>query len=166
MVGGLLCNERSPDRWRIQPVGSRIICFLCVGPFNVHDAHSIYFEVLGENGFIALFLFLAIGILSLAVANSNIKKTERIEELKWANDLSHMVFVSIIAYAADGMFLGMAYFNPYYHLVAILVLVQRVIKSRLSRVELQVRLCGKMIHRKNNLYRNLFEGPGSEVGFE
>lgn len=102
-------------------------------PTDVHDAHSIYFEVLGENGFIALFLFLAIGTLSLRTANWNIKKTANIEELKWANSLSRMVFVSIIAYATGGAFLGMAYFDLYYHLIAILLLTQQVIKDQLNQ---------------------------------
>jgi len=102
-------------------------------PLDVHDAHSIYFKVLGEHGFIGLFLFLIIGVFSLGTANWNIRQTDRIEELKWANDLSRMVFVSIIAYATGGAFLGLAYYDLYYHLIAILVLTQQVIKNYLNR---------------------------------
>ena len=35
-------------------------------PDRVHDAHSIYFEVLGEQGFVGLAIFLALGIATLA----------------------------------------------------------------------------------------------------
>lgn len=102
-------------------------------PADVHDAHSIYFEALGEHGFVGLLLFLAIGIFSLRTANWNIKHTANIDELKWANDLSRMVFVSIIAYAAGGAFLGLAYFDLYYHLIALLLLTQQAVKHHLTQ---------------------------------
>lgn len=101
-------------------------------PLDVHDAHSIYFEVLGEHGFIGLILFLLIGIFAFRDANWTIKKTEGRKELKWANLLSRNLYVSLIAYAIGGAFLGLAYYDLYYHLVAILVLTRQIVARELA----------------------------------
>jgi probable O-glycosylation ligase (exosortase A-associated) len=92
-------------------------------PEDFHDAHSIYFEVLAEHGFVGLGLFLALGYLSLRKARSIMKQASGFEDLKWASDLAAMVQVCLVGYAVGGAFLGLAYFDLYYHLVAILVIL-------------------------------------------
>ncbi len=87
-------------------------------PENFHDAHSIYFEVLGEQGFIGLAIFLSIGVGSLLTLNSVRKFAAQHEQLTWMRDLASMLYVSLIGYAASGAFLGLAYFDYYYTLVA------------------------------------------------
>ncbi len=91
-----------------------------VGPRNT-DAHSIYFEILGEHGFIGLGLFLAIGILSLRTCGKIIRGTHGRPEFDWMNRLAAMLQVSLVGYAVSGVFLGLAYFNYYYCLLAIVI---------------------------------------------
>ncbi len=86
-------------------------------PGRVHDVHSIYFEMLGEHGFIGLFLFLAILGLTWLKCGSIIRKSKRNPHLYWARDLAAMIQVSLIAYMSGGAFLGLAYFDYFYHLV-------------------------------------------------
>lgn len=102
-------------------------------PQRVHDAHSIYFEILGEQGYPGLVLF--VGILYFSFRNCAVvkKKTRDVLNLKWAFDLSRMLQASFVAYAVGGAFLGLAYFDLLYHLVALTVLL-RVVAER----ELQV----------------------------
>jgi len=88
------------------------------------EAHSIYFEVLGEHGFIGLGLFLCLGFLTWFSGTWIAKKTKKIEELKWCYDLATMLQVSLVGYAVSGAFLGLAYFDLYYHLVAMMVLTK------------------------------------------
>ena len=45
-------------------------------PDDVHDAHSIYFEVLGEHGFIGLTLFLLLAFATWRTASWVIGKTK------------------------------------------------------------------------------------------
>lgn len=90
-------------------------------PNRVHDAHSIYFEVLGEQGFVGLAIFLSLGIATLAKAESLRKQTVAIPELLWMHVLATMVQLSILGYAVCGLFLGLAYFDLYYMLVALVV---------------------------------------------
>ena len=94
-------------------------------PLRVHDAHSIYFEVMGEHGFIGLGLFLLMGILTWFRAQQVIRVCKKDAERKWASDLASMAQVSLVGYAVGGAFLGLAYFDLPYHLVIIVVLTAK-----------------------------------------
>ncbi len=95
-------------------------------PGNVHDVHSIYFEVLGEHGFIGLGIFMLIGLLAWRTGSKVIRECRKDPDRKWAADLAAMTQVSMIGYATGGAFLGLAYFDYYYHLVIILVLTYQI----------------------------------------
>lgn len=95
-------------------------------PGNVHDVHSIYFEVLGEHGFIGLTIWLLLGLFAWHTGSKVIRRLKNIPEKKWAVDLAAMTQVSMVGYATGGAFLGLAYFDYYYHLVIIMVLVYHI----------------------------------------
>ncbi|WP_426116193.1 putative O-glycosylation ligase, exosortase A system-associated [Massilia sp. PWRC2] len=105
-------------------------------PRDVHAAHSIYFQVLGEHGFIGLFLYLALGVATWRTGTWLISKTRLDPEMKWAADLATMCQVSLLGFAVGGAFLSLAYFDvPYYvmaALVAARVLVEKELKLRLA----------------------------------
>ena len=107
-------------------------------PDDVHDAHSIYFEVLGEHGFVGLGLFLLLGLMTWRTASRVIKRARGDPNNRWAADLAAMVQVSIIGYASAGAFLGLAYFDYYYTLVAVIVLCQAVLMPQEGRGEVLV----------------------------
>jgi probable O-glycosylation ligase (exosortase A-associated) len=71
-------------------------------------AHSIYFQVLGDHGFVGLFLFLLIG----AVAWNNARKIERYSrnrpELSTAQTFASMAQLSLSGYFVAGAALSMA----------------------------------------------------------
>lgn len=94
-------------------------------PWNVHDVHSIYFEVMGEHGFIGFFLFMLLALLAWLRAKQIIRSLKHDPEKKWATDLAAMIQVSLIGYGAGGAFLGLAYFDLPYHLMIILVLTAK-----------------------------------------
>jgi probable O-glycosylation ligase (exosortase A-associated) len=94
-------------------------------PWNVHDVHSIYFEQMGEHGFIGFSLFLLLGLLAWIRAQQIIKRCKYDPDRKWAADLAAMIQVSLVGYAAGGAFLGMSYFDLPYHLMIILVLAAK-----------------------------------------
>lgn len=94
-------------------------------PYRVHDAHSIYFEVMGEQGFIGFALFISLGLMTWIRAQQIIKRTRHHSEHKWAADLAAMTQVSLVGYATGGAFLGLAYFDLPYHLLIIIVLAAK-----------------------------------------
>ena len=95
-------------------------------PNDVHDVHSIYFEVMGEHGFIGIGLFVLIGLLAWRTGSKVIRECRKDPVRKWAADLAAMTQVSMLGYATGGAFLGLAYFDYYYHLVIILVLAYQI----------------------------------------
>jgi probable O-glycosylation ligase (exosortase A-associated) len=99
-------------------------------PSRVHDAHSIFFEVLGEHGFVGFALFLALGLMTWRTASWIIRRTRNDPQNQWAADLAAMVQVSLVGYASAGAFLGLAYFDLYYTLVAVVVLCKVVLVSQ------------------------------------
>jgi len=94
-------------------------------PFRVHDVHSIYFEAMGEHGFIGLGLFLLLAVFAWLRANQVIRECKNDPERKWAADLAAMIQVSLVGYGVGGAFLGLAYFDLTYHLIIILVLAAK-----------------------------------------
>jgi probable O-glycosylation ligase (exosortase A-associated) len=101
-------------------------------PERVHDVHSIYFEMLGEHGFIGLILFLALLGLTWLKCGSIIRKSRRNPDLYWARDLAAMIQVSMIAYMAGGAFLGLAYFDYIYHLIALTVVTAHLVGQQVE----------------------------------
>ncbi len=107
-------------------------------PMDIHDAHSIYFEVLGEQGFLGLALFILLLLSAWRSCRWIMKKTKSKEELKWAYDMAAMVQVSLLGYMISGAFLGLAYFDLYYNLIALIVLI-KVIVHRVLVGEVQIK---------------------------
>jgi probable O-glycosylation ligase (exosortase A-associated) len=99
-------------------------------PSRVHDAHSIYFEVLGEHGFIGLALFLALGLTTFYSASRIIRRTQADPPNRWMAELARMVQVSLVGYASAGAFLGLAYFDLLYLLVAVIVLCKVLLRKQ------------------------------------
>ncbi len=86
--------------------------------------HSIYFEVLGDHGWIGLALFLVIGFMSLTSANVLRRSLVHRPDLVWAYDLASMCQVSLIGFAAGGAFLNLAFFDLFYNIIALIVCLQ------------------------------------------
>jgi probable O-glycosylation ligase (exosortase A-associated) len=98
-------------------------------PFRVHDSHSIYFEVLGEHGFIGLFLFLLLLTFTWMKCGAIRRMAKSDAQASWARDLASMIQVSMVAYMVGGAFLGLAYFDYIYHLVALTVVTHHLIQT-------------------------------------
>jgi probable O-glycosylation ligase (exosortase A-associated) len=90
-------------------------------PRDAHDVHSIYFQALGEHGFVGLFTFLAIGLSALMTLNRIVRFAKRHGSLVWMRDLASMLYVCLIGYATNGLFLGLSMFDYYYTVLAITV---------------------------------------------
>lgn len=99
-------------------------------------AHSIYFQALGEHGFVGLGLYLLLGLLTWNTGSWITRNTKNLEEYKWASSLATMIQVSLIGFATGGAFLSLLYFDgPYYlmaAMVAMRVLVEKELKEKAS----------------------------------
>ena len=97
--------------------------------------HSIYFEVLGEHGYVGLILFFLIGMTTFFTCGAIVDRCKKHDELRWAQQLAAMVQVSVVGYATAGAFLTIATFDLYYHLVAITAILRVMVDRRLKVLE-------------------------------
>ena len=96
------------------------------------NAHSIYFEVLAEHGFIGLGLFLLLGAMALRTSTWIRQRTEGRDNLTWAHELAASTRLGLIGYFVGGAFLNLAYFDLYYHMTGILVLTRVIVERSLA----------------------------------
>ncbi len=109
-------------------------------PTDFHSAHSIYFEMLGEQGFVGLGLFLAILVSSILSLQGLRRRYGRWPELQWVASYADMLQIALIGYMASGAFLGRANFDLYYHLVAATIILKALARREawaLSQPELE-----------------------------
>jgi putative inorganic carbon (hco3(-)) transporter len=99
-------------------------------PADIHVAHSIYFSVLGEHGYIGLLLFLLLWVHTLRVAGKIRTKTRNRKDLEWLFHLAGMSQVALVGYAVGGAFLSLAYFDLPYNIMVIVVVGHRWLLER------------------------------------
>lgn len=125
-------------------------------PNVVFDAHSIYFEMLGEQGWIGLFLFLLLAAMTWRSCSRMIKTHKNNPDKKWAADLAAMIQVSLIGYYVSGAFLGLAYYDYYYDLIAVTIIAAKLTTEPTARNAIAVapplggRDSPKRLPRKDN----------------
>jgi len=104
-------------------------------PLDIHVAHSIYFSVLGEHGYIGLAFFLLIWITALSISRKLRSDTKGDPELQWLFHLAGMCQVSLVGYAVGGAFLSLAYFDLPYNIMVILVVSKCWLMNKRRQVE-------------------------------
>lgn len=100
-------------------------------------AHSIYFQILGEHGWVGLILFLAIGVCTWRDANRLRRQTHGDKELLWIYHLAGMCQVSMVGFAIGGAFLSLAYFDLPYNVMVMIVVCQRWLKLHVAERQAQ-----------------------------
>lgn len=103
--------------------------FLLYGKLPVLAAHSIYFEILGNHGFIGLFLFLLLWITTYREADWLMKNAGDSQHTLWASQLGAMAQVSLVGYATGGAFLSLGYFDLPYNIMVLVVLAKKWVIS-------------------------------------
>lgn len=83
--------------------------------------HSIYFQVLGELGFPGLALFLLLLGTCLVSLRSLRRRARGRARDHWAIPYTRMFEVSLAAFVVSGAFLGRAYFDLWFEIVACIV---------------------------------------------
>lgn len=108
--------------------------------FGAHAAHSSYFQVLGDHGFIGLFIFTSFIGLSFFKAGSIAKRARALNGPDWLISLATMLRLSLFAYAVGGAALSFAYFDMIYAIMAlVLVLEQKFLVPLARSRELEAR---------------------------
>ncbi len=83
-------------------------------------AHSIYFQVLGDTGFVGLFLFLGMLATALFKTIQTQRVARRDPSLEWSADLARATQMSLAVYCVSGGALSLVYFELLYILLAVI----------------------------------------------
>lgn len=78
-----------------------------------HAAHSIFFQVLGEQGFIGLALYISLFVTSFFDLRRVMLGCRGQPHFRWASDLATMMQLSLVAFAVGGAALSMAYYDMF-----------------------------------------------------
>jgi probable O-glycosylation ligase (exosortase A-associated) len=102
-------------------------------PTDVHAAHSIYFQALGEHGFIGLGLYLLLALLTWRKGAWIVKQAAKRDDLKWAANIATMLQVSMVGFATGGAFLSLLYYDVPYYLTAIMISLGCIVDKMLKQ---------------------------------
>lgn len=122
ILGGGFHAGQSPQLFLEYNYKQGLLGFVSTPPGRYPAAsHSIYFEVLGDLGFIGLFWFLLLMFYPFSLRR-RIRSLaySRGKECDWAGDCSDMLAASMVAFLVGGAALSAAYFEVPYIIVMIM----------------------------------------------
>lgn len=89
-----------------------------------HAAHSIYFQVLGEHGFIGLAIYLGVLVMAFLKAGRIAKQARKLGTIPWLANLATMLQLSLFAFYLGGAALSFAYFDLTFAIFALIVAME------------------------------------------
>jgi probable O-glycosylation ligase (exosortase A-associated) len=95
-------------------------------------AHSIYFQMLGDHGFVGLALFLGLIVTTWRGFSAVEQATRGKEGAEWMARHSWALRTGLIAYCVSGAFLSLAYFDLFYTYVALSIILRRESRNTLA----------------------------------
>jgi probable O-glycosylation ligase (exosortase A-associated) len=124
--GGFKAGQTSYVWWSYDAAGSfnDVIDTSRMDKVAFKAAHSIYFQVLGDHGYIGLFLFLGIIITAYRKAGRVAKLAKKTHQDESIIKLCSLVKVSLVAYCAGGAGVSLAYFDMFYAILAIVFVIE------------------------------------------
>jgi putative inorganic carbon (hco3(-)) transporter len=96
--------------------------------------HSIYFQTLGEQGYVGLALFLGLLASCWFSLWRLSKQAKLVPSLRWVWPYAYMLRASLLAYMVSGAFLPRAYFDFFYTLVACVIVTKLICERELSEL--------------------------------
>jgi len=124
-----LANDRPLVGGGFEPYTSRVFAKYAPDPLNVQAAHSIYFQMLGEHGYVGLVLFLCLGIAGWLMARRILRASRDRPDYSWAGNLARAMQVSFIGFTVGGAFVNIAYWEVVYFEIVILMGVYNLVRE-------------------------------------
>jgi putative inorganic carbon (hco3(-)) transporter len=94
-------------------------------PKNFHGPHSVYFQLLGEHGYVGLLLYLTLAACCFATTHRLVKEARRRDDITIVH-YANMFRFSLVGFLTSGVFLGRAYFDYFFTIVACLVILKKI----------------------------------------
>jgi putative inorganic carbon (HCO3(-)) transporter len=100
--------------------------FLSSGP------HSIYFQTLGEQGFVGLALYLLLIGSSIVTLRSLRKRAQLLPSTGWIATYTDVIEVSLVGFLVSGAFLGLADFDLFFQMIACTIILKILWKREVA----------------------------------
>lgn len=97
--------------------------------------HSIYFEMLGEQGWVGLLVWLLLSGETIFGLYRLSKRVRRTPNLAWCGHLSDALQTSLVVFHSAGAFVGIAFQPMYWYTIALSVCLRQYV-YRVERVQL------------------------------
>lgn len=96
---------------------------------DIHGPHSIYFQILAEHGFVGLAIYLTL------IGSCFASIFRLVRYAKYHSDTvilayANMFRFSLVGFLTSGVFLGRAYFDYFFSIVAALAALERIVRHR------------------------------------
>ncbi len=131
----------------------------------VHSCHSMWFTILGEHGLPGLAIW-------LSLLGTSLKSLRRLRiharvrnDLHWAIPYSQMMEIALVCYAVTGTFLDTAYFDLYYQLVAVIIMLKQQVQFRVNE-QVESSAAALFTDAAHGSTQLSFSGPEPESRFQ
>lgn len=102
-----------------------------------HDAHSIYFNLIGEHGWIGFGLFVTLVVLVMMRLYHLRRLARKHPQIAWAANYAHMLQASIATYLVTGATLSVAYFDLAYQIFILVPVIHAVAMQQIATVPVE-----------------------------
>jgi len=99
----------------------------------LHAAHSIYFQVLGEHGFIGLTLYIVLMVTGLLSYFKLSKLKLKDTDAEWIQRFAQLCGSSLLVFAVGGALLSMAYYDTFIMLLCLLPPVTAIASATIAK---------------------------------
>lgn len=136
ILGGGFHAVQNLDIWLQYATKFHLLDFIPTDPPNTHTAfaaHSIYFQVLGDLGFVGLAIFCAFFVVAWRNTSVAMRLSRDDPDQKWNHDLAMTLQYCLLPYIVSGAALNMAYFDLLYVIFALTVVVRTQVEGMVFR---------------------------------
>lgn len=101
---------------------------------KAHAAHSVYFQVLGDHGFVGLAIYLTLMVRTFLGARKVALQARKHAETAWIGQFATMLQLCIFAFCLGGAGLSFAYFELMFAMCGLVVVLQtRILPAALPK---------------------------------
>lgn len=93
------------------------------------DAHNIFFQVLAEHGFLGLGIYASLVVVTMLTLRRVQRRARRSPTFDTLGNYAKIVEISMVGYLVSGFFLSRSYFDLYFQMVAIAVLLSTLLRA-------------------------------------
>jgi len=122
--GGFALDAIAPARW----LG--YADFMGAWNNRPRAAHSIYFQILGEHGFVGLLLYATALVGTLLTLSRVRRRADHLPGAEWMAEYARAIQIGLYGYMISGAFVSLGYFDLFYTYVAVTAIFSRELVQR------------------------------------